>query len=407
MPPLPKTPVLRLLLVLALGIAVVLALRSGRGPELPGYAVQERPLVQRVVASGQVSSQSLARVGSEITGVVRARHVREGDVVQPGDLLIELHDDEQQARVREAEAALAQLAGARRPQAEAALRQAESALALASAERARREELFARQLLSAEARDQARNAEVAARSARDQARLALDSQKGGGAEERVLRERLVQARAALARTRLHARVAGTVQTRDVEPGDLVQPGRALLTIARSDSREIVVALDEKSLAPLAQGQLGRVIADAWPDRPVGARVSFIAPAVDAGRGTVAIHLDLVEAAPFLRQGMTVSVNIETARLEKALVLPNDALRDVQGNSASVLVLEEGRVQRRPLRLGLRSSTLSQVLVGLRAGDVVLAADAEPGTRARVRVTALSATAAGERMDPSALPMSGN
>lgn len=391
---LPQSPRRRLLLVaLPVAIAALLFLRGGRGPELPGYAVQERPLVQRVVASGQVSSQSLARVGSEITGVVKARHVREGDAVRPGDLLIELNDDEQQARVREAEAALAQLAGARRPQAEAALRQAESALALASAERVRREELFARQLLSAEARDQARNAEVAARSARDQARTALETQQEGGAEARVLRERLAQARAALARTRLLARVAGIVQTRDAEPGDLVQPGRALLTIARSDSREIVVALDEKSLAPLAPGQLARVVADAWPDRPVGARVSFIAPAVDAGRGTLDVHLDLVESAPFLRQGMTVSVNIETARLARALVLPNDALHDAQGNRATVFVVADGRVQQRAVTLGLRSSTQSQIRAGLRAGEVVLAVDAEPGTRARVRV--------------AALPMSGN
>lgn len=404
---LPKTPALRLALVLAVAAAGVLALRAGRGPELPGYAVQERALVQRVVASGQVSSQSLVRVGSEITGVVKARHVREGDTVAPGDLLIELNDDEQQARVREAEAALAQLAGARRPQAEAALRQAESALALATAERARREELFSRQLLSAEARDQARNAEVAARSARDQARLALEAQARGGTDEQVLRERLAQARAALARTRLQARVAGIVQTRDVEPGDLVQPGRALLSIARSDSREIVVALDEKSLAPLAPGQLGRVVADAWPERPVAARVSFIAPAVDAGRGTVDVHLDLVEPAPFLRQGMTVSVNIETARRERALVLPNDALHDVQGTQATVFVIEDGRVRRRPVVLGLRSSTQSQVLDGLRAGEAVLAAAAELGTRARVRLTALPEAAAGERVDPSALPMSGN
>ncbi|MCD6061128.1 MAG: rane protein, partial [Moraxellaceae bacterium] len=266
MPALPKSPLLRIALAVAALLAVALVLRAGRGPELPGYVVEARPLVQRVVASGQVGSASLARVGSEITGVVKARHVREGDAVQPGDLLLELQDEEQQARVREAEAALAQLRGSRRPQALAALRQAESGLVLAQAERARREELFTRGLLSAEQREQARNAEVAAKAARDQARLQLEAT--GGAEAQVLRQRLEQARAALAKTRIHARVAGTVQTRNVEPGDLVQPGRTLLEVARSDSREIVVALDEKSLAPLALGQAAQVVADAFPDRVV-------------------------------------------------------------------------------------------------------------------------------------------
>ncbi|HEY0676473.1 MAG TPA: biotin/lipoyl-binding protein, partial [Immundisolibacter sp.] len=130
MPALPASPLVRLALGVAASLAVLLVLRAARAPELPGYAVASRELVQRVVASGQVSSQSLARVGSEITGVVKARHVREGDAVKPGDLLLELQDDEQQAQVREAQAALDQLAGARRAQAVAALQQADSALAL-------------------------------------------------------------------------------------------------------------------------------------------------------------------------------------------------------------------------------------------------------------------------------------
>lgn len=47
-----------------------------RGPLLTAYRVEMRPLVQRVVASGEVDNQSVAQVGSEITGVVTARHVR-------------------------------------------------------------------------------------------------------------------------------------------------------------------------------------------------------------------------------------------------------------------------------------------------------------------------------------------
>lgn len=363
--------------------------------------------MQRIVASGQVSSRSLARVGSEITGVVKVRHVREGDVVRPGDLLIELRDEEQVARVREAEAALAQLETARRPQAAAALQQADSALALASSERARRDELFSRQLLSAEQRDQARNAETAARTGRDQARVTLEALRSGGADERVLRERLTQARAALARTKILASLSGVVQARNVEPGDLVQPGRTLLEIARADSREIVVALDEKSLGPVRAGLAAEVEADAYPGKAVPARVSWIAPAVDPGRGTADVHLELLAPADFLRQGMTVSVNIDAARVDKALVVPNDALHDVQGDRAVVFTLVDGRVQRKIVRLGLRSMTQSQVMSGLVAGSVVLATDAEPGSRARVRLQSLPvAETQAHGLDPSTLPVPG-
>lgn len=355
-----------------------------QGPELPGYRLEPRPLVQRVVASGEVDNQSVAQIGSEITGVIAARHVREGDPVKAGDLLLELRDDEQLARLREAEAALRQLIDSSRPQAEATLRDAQSNLQQLVRERERRETLFERKLLASEALEQARRAELAARVIRDRARLAAAAQAPGGSEEQVLRQRLEAARANLAKTRIHAQVDGIVQTRAVEPGDLVQPGRMLLEIARAGRREIILPLDEKNLAPVAIGQAAQVIADAYPLRAFAARVSFIAPSVDTARGTIDVHLDLEEPAELLRQGMTVSVNIETGRREQALVLPNDALRSRDGEHARVLRVRDGKVERVDVRLGLLGTALSEVLDGLQAGDRVLAAEAEEGRRVRLR-----------------------
>lgn len=371
-------------------LLVVLALAAGwlirsqlQGPQVPAYRLETRPLVQRVVASGEVDSQSLAQVGSEITGVVAARHVREGDEVEAGDLLLELRDDEQRARLREAEAALQQLIDSTRPQAQATLREAQHNLEQASRELKRRETLFERKLLASEPLEQARRAELTARVIRDRARFAAAALAEGGSEEQVLRQRLEAARATLAKTRIHAQVTGIVQTRDVEPGDLVQPGRTLLSIARSGSSEILLPLDEKNLAPVRLGQAASIIADAYPERVLPARVSFIAPAVDTARGTIDVHLDLLEPADFLRQGMTVSVNIETGRRDQALVLPNDALRARSGPRAQVLRVRDGVVERVDVRLGLLGTALSEVVEGLTTGDLVLLDDAEEGKRVRV------------------------
>ncbi|KIZ33283.1 efflux RND transporter periplasmic adaptor subunit [Stutzerimonas stutzeri] len=373
-----------LLIIPVLLLAGWMIWRQLQGPELPGYRLETRPLVQRVVASGEVDSQSLAQVGSEITGVIAVRHVREGDAVKAGDLLLELRDDEQRARLREAEAALRQLIDSSRPQAQATLREAQNNLEQADRELQRRETLFERKLLASEALEQARRATLTARVVRDRARLAAAAVGEGGSEEQVLRQRLEAARANLAKARIHAQVDGIVQTREVEPGDLVQPGRTLLTIARSGSSEILLPLDEKNLAPIELGQAARIIADAYPDRVLPARVSFIAPSVDTARGTIDVHLDLLEPADFLRQGMTVSVNIETGRREQALVLPNDALRARDGTRAQVLRVNDGVVERVGVRLGMLGTALSEVSEGLAAGDLVLIGDAEEGQRVRVR-----------------------
>ncbi|MHB0765380.1 efflux RND transporter periplasmic adaptor subunit [Stutzerimonas sp. NM35] len=380
---------LRLLLALFLLALLLWLWRPWQGPLLTGYQLEERPLVQRVVASGEVSSKSLARIGSELTGVVKTRHVREGERVAATDLLIELYDDEQQARLREAEAALRQLLDSSRPQAEAQLRDAQSRLQQASRERERRESLQARGLLSAEALEQARQTETSARVSRDRARLQRDALAESGSEEQQLRQRLIQAQVALARTRIHAAHAGTVQTRNVEPGDLVRPGDVLLEIARDDSREILLPLDEKNLGAVGLGQPAWVIPDAWPERVLKARVSYLAPAVNPAQGTLDVHLELLDEADFLRQGMSVSVNIETARLERALVIGNDALLARDGGQAQVLrLVADDTVERVPVRLGLRSDGLSQVREGLAAGERVLNVAAEPGQRVRFKVLPL-------------------
>ncbi|HWS77617.1 MAG TPA: efflux RND transporter periplasmic adaptor subunit, partial [Thermomonas sp.] len=365
------------------------------GPVLAGYQVQSRPLVQTVVATGRVVAVSRAQVGSPVTGVVLERRVREGDAVQPGDVLAVLRADDLDAAVREAEAALAQLQQSTRPQAQALQREAEARLAQASRETTRRRDLFKRQLIARETLEQAVQAETIARTAAEQARLAARSLGAGNPNETAARARVAAARAQLAKTTLRAEVAGTVLTRNAEPGDLVQPGRVLFEIARAGDTEVLVPLDEKNLEVLAVGQQATCIADAYPARPFPATVGFIAPSVDPQRGSVDIRLTVSPVPGFLRQDMTVSVNVETGRRERAIVAPNDALAIVDGNRALVWRVEAGRATRREVTLGLRGLTQAEITGGLQAGDWILAdAQAALAEGDRVRVAASDLPAGG-------------
>ncbi len=98
-------------------IALLVGEQKWRGPVVPGLKVEMLPLELRIVASGDVRYQSLAHIGSEITGTVIARHVLEGDRVNKGDLLIELNPEELQSRLAQAQTLLQQLQEVRRPQA--------------------------------------------------------------------------------------------------------------------------------------------------------------------------------------------------------------------------------------------------------------------------------------------------
>jgi HlyD family secretion protein len=378
-----KYVVVGILLILAAAFAIF---RWWQGPLLPSYTAVSMPLVQTVVATGQVVTVSRTQVGSEVTGVVLERLVKEGDQVSKGDLLLVLRSDEVAAQVRQAEAALSELATSTRPQAAADLANAKVQLAQARGNVERRRELAAISAISAEEMEQAEQAESQARNNLESADLKMTALAAGGIEEVLLSERLTALQAQLAKTEVRSEVTGTILTRDVEKGDLVQPGRILFSIALDGNTEIRLPLDERNLSRLALQQNAIAVADAYPDRPFPARIDFIAPGIDPQRGTVEVRLAVDPVPDFLRQDMTISVNIETDRREQTLVIPNDALGNVQGNTALVLLLRDGKIQRQQVKLGLRGLALSEVIAGLSVGDNILADAASPlkdGARVRI------------------------
>src|SRR5690606_21983465 len=361
-------------IVVCLIVAVVawLSIQKALGPTLPAYQVSAKPLVQTVVATGRVAALSRAQVGSQVTGVVLERRVKEGDRVEPGDVLAVLRADDLEAAVREARAELAQLEESTRPQAEAALREAEIALTQAARESQRRRALFQERAIPKEKLERAVQAEAAARAAAEKARLVARSLVSGNPNETLARARLANAEAQLAKTIIRAELSGTVLTRNAEPGDLVQPNRVLFEIARDGDTEILVPIDEKNLQALAMGQSALCVTDAYPTQAFTARIRYIAPSVDPQRGTVDVRLVVDNPPEFLREDMTVSVNVETGRRDSALVVPNDALLAVRGNDATVWRVVDGRATRRKVQLGLRGLVQTEVTQGLESDDLVLA-----------------------------------
>ena len=380
-----KPWIMIILLVLAVSFATY---RWWQGPLLPSYEVVSSPLIQTVVASGRVEKVSRTQIGSEITGVVLERLVQEGDRVSRGDVLLVLKSDEISAQVRQAEAELKELATTRRPQAEFDLANAKVQLEQAQREAVRRRNTELG-ILSAEEREKSIEAEKLARNNLESARLKVASLAPDKVEETKLREQLAALQAQLAKTKIRAEVSGIILTRNVEPGDLVQPSQTLFTIALDGATEIRVPFDERNLPLLALQQKAAVITDAYPDQPFPAHINFIAPSIDAQRGTVDVRLTVDPVPDFLRQDMTVSVNVETNKRERTLVIPNDALSSISGNKAMVILVRDRKIQRHPITLGLRGLVMSEVVAGLKEGDHVLT-DAESvlkdGTRVRIEQT---------------------
>jgi HlyD family secretion protein len=389
----------RLAVVAATLLALVLAVRLARGREVGAYLVESRPLVQRVVATGRVRPPARVTLASLVLGRVRSVATREGDRVEPGQLLVKLEDGELAAslrqaagRVAEAAARLEQVRGVAGRQAAEALHQAELRVAQAEQDAARVRSLSEAGSSSSQAADDAERSLAVARSQREVA-AAQAASAAGGADERLAAAALLQAEAAravaaarLAETEVRAPAPGQVVARDVEPGDVVTAGRALLAITVDGPLELTAQVDEKNLALLAPGQPARASADAFPGQVFDAAVSLVAPAVDAARGTVEVRLRVPAPPPTLRADMTVSINVEVGRRAAALVLPAEVVRDPTGDPW-VLAIAGGRAERRAVTLGMRGDGLVEIEGGLAAGDAVVApggAFVAPGDRVRAR-----------------------
>ncbi len=357
-----------------------LAVRAALPDAVHTVSLVNRDIVRTLVLVGRVRPPSRAGLGASVAGTVRAVSVREGDRVRRGQLLAALDDREARAAVAQAEAGVAEAAASTR----SAVEVAENEVVQAERDLER-----ARAMLQEGARTQQQVEQAEQRASDARSRLeAARAAEGDGPPAAVARARaeLAAARARLALTRVEAPADGVILTRSVEPGDAVQPGRILLEMAFDGPWELVVFPAEENLGQIHVGADATASADAYPDRTFAAVVSLVAPAVDPAQGTVEVRLAVPDAPDYLRPSMTVSVNIEAGRRDGAPVLPEEAVRGLGTPNPWVAVVEDGRLVRRPVELGLRAERWVEIRSGLAPGDAVVPPDGSPDLGARVRTS---------------------
>jgi HlyD family secretion protein len=375
-------------------------------PRVPALSVRLAPLVRTLQFSARVATFSRVDVGSTVTGRVLRVMVDEGDQVGRGDPLVRLETDELQAALAQAQAseraAEARLAGLRstgRRAAAAAVAQADAVLAAAQADLERTQALVSRGFLSAARLDDARRVAAVARAQQAVARAqrAANDEQGSEIVEAQAQTLLARSATAAAQARLEqavltragrcpgARASGRARPDRAAGAFPADPGARRSAAAGGAGRRALPRTAGRSVNPRASSPTP------FPSQRFTARVLSIAPLIDAQRGAIEVKFSLPQAPPaFLREDMTLSVEVETARREAALVVPVDALRgDQAAANAIVLVERDGRVEERAVRIGLRTLEAAEVVDGLRAGEVVLrpaaASALKAGSRVRARI----------------------
>lgn len=298
---------------------------------------QRDTVVRDVVASGAVAAWEEVSVGVELSGLrVAAVEVEVGSVVKQGDVLLRLDSRTQDARLAEAEAAVAE---------------ARANLEVAERKSRRIEELAAQKLVSQQDADETHAARTSARARLDTASASRDS-------ARVQRDFAV----------VRAPVDGVVSARSVQPGQVVAAGTELLRLIRNGRLEWRAELAEADLLRVGEG--ARAFVQSPTGGEVPGKVRRVSPALDAQRRIGTIYADLPEPGA-LRAGMFAQGRIALGQAS-ALLVPVDAVVRRDGRAHVFVVGDDGRVQERGVETGAVFGERIEVRTGLDGDERVVA-----------------------------------
>ena len=285
-------------------------------------------------AVGSVAAVQGVMLRAELTGTVKNIAFDSGASVRAGDLLVELDSSVEQAQLRAAVAS--------------------ADLARLNLERAR--DLRGRSMVS---------------------QADLDS---ADAQAKQANAQIDNIRALIAKKSIRAPFAGRTGIRQVNLGQWLENGAAVVTLQALDPVYVDFALPQQELAQLSAGMAVRVTTDAFPGQTFDGKLTAIDPEIDAATRNVSVQATLANSAGKLRPGMYANVAVVLPETERVLMIPATAVLYAPYGD-SVFVVEDQKdektgaarkaLNQKFVRLGKTRGDFVAVASGLDAGQTIV------------------------------------
>ena len=168
---------------------------------------------------------------------------------------------------------------------------------------------------------------------------------------------------------------GRVVERKIAPGALFEALQPLLTVADLSTVWVFLDCREKDLALVSEGLPITILTDAYPNDPFTGRVDVVGSVVDPGTRTVKVRAVVRNPDLKLKQGMFVKAQMAVPRSaaegQVSLAVPQGAIQTMDGRQVVFIMTSPGRFVRRQIDTGHTLDGFTEILTGLKAGDVIV------------------------------------
>jgi RND family efflux transporter MFP subunit len=307
-------------IVLGIGaIAVAAWWFTTRPTNVIGSRVSRGNVAEIVYATGFVEPQRPVDVSSRVTAPVTAVLADEGEKVVQRQALATLDAEDQRQTI-------GQLSAAR---------------IKAEQDEGRALALFSQGWMAKAGRDEAVATANAARAAEASARAKLDQ------------------------FTIRSGISGVVLRREIEPGDLATASKILFEIGDPKLLRVTATVDERDIPLVRTGSAAMMSTEAFPGRVLRGYVYEITPGGDPDQRAFRVRIR-PEQGLTLPVGLTLEVNIMAAERQNALLVPPNAVRE-----NAVWAVEDGRAVQKPVQVGIRGASHTEIRRGLSGRDCVV------------------------------------
>ena len=284
---------------------------------------QQRPLVVSLEAIGTARANESVTITAKVTDTVSNVRFNDGDVVQRGDVLVELTNEEESALLAEAEANVKD----------------------AQTQYDRLADLLIQRSVPVSQVDEA--------SARLQAAIARQNSIEARLQDRLIRSPF----------------SGLLGFRSVSTGTLLTATTPITTLDDISVIKLDFSVPEVHLGRLKVGQDVIAMSDAFPDREFPAEVRTIGSRIDATTRAAIVRAHINNEDSALRPGMLLRVRVVIDQ-HNVVMVPETSLQQ-RGDRVFVFLVEEGFARIKEIQIGTRQNGWVQVTTGLSEGDPVI------------------------------------